>query len=63
MMPNDITRCDRMGNTCPSRNICARYTEDRNGETVVAALNMRRHGGSDACDMLIRTAQSEDQDA
>ena len=51
-LPNDTTLCEQQGNNCPSRHICARYTSERYGETLVAALNTRREPRSNACDMF-----------
>ena len=50
---NDFTRCERMGNTCPSKNHCSRYLVERKPDAVIGSLNSRREAGDTACVMFV----------
>jgi hypothetical protein len=45
------TICAQRSNNCPSKKNCQRFTTARNGESIEAALYVRREAGSTACDM------------
>lgn len=56
MLPNDYSRCARIGPECPSRSACQRDTDkgtDPNRLTY-AALPYTREAGSSACPSFIR---------